>query len=1328
MNTNESIKNSVFDQFTNKYSLSKTLRFELRIPKDFPDTQTMLEKNNVFEVDRIKQEKYKKVKPWIDKLHREFIQDSLSAFTFRDLHEYSDALTTWKNDKKSKEAQKKLEKVEDALRKEVADQFDNTAKRWAEKYPDLKLKKLDTGILFEEGVFRVLAKRYGEEEDTTFEVEDGSVVSFFDDWKGCKGYFKKFFQTRKNFYSDGNEATAVSYRIVNQNLRRFHANIELYNKIKDRIDLSTIEGELGVSCDEIFSLGNYSTCLLQEGIDLYNRVLGGYVDKATDAKIPGINQAINEYRQTNSGDKLNFLAMLDRQIHSEKDKFIEAIETDAELIGHLRKFKIASDKKLQSFKNLIEDFSVNTEAYSLEKVYLSSSAFERNAGRWLGDYAAFERRLVEIGKAKEWKDAYKKLGQTPPEEKDGRIKHPDFLICAHIAHALTEIGSGVWKEKHEEEISGFSELDGFGKLLQIIRSEVEQQFVRKGEDGVEAGYTPCQDKITNWLDSNPQSIDDASKVLIKEYADSALIIYQIAKYFAVEKKRRWLENFDLDDRFYSAVTTGYKTTFHDASDDFDDAYTEIVKGYNALRNYLTQKPYSTDKWVLNFNNQNLADGWDKNKEKDNSAIILRKNGRYYLGIMHKEHRDLFLDKNANSFSGVDFEKMNYKQIADPSKDIHNLIWNKSDESIKRATKWETKAAEWPQDIVRIKKAKSYTKENFNRADFNTFIDYMKKCASGYWSEFNLAFMPTSQYENINDFTNEILRQGYKVYFDQGISEAYIREKNEAGELYIFEIHNKDWNLKDGKTKTGAKNIHTLYWEQLFSDANAQNNFAFKLNGGAELFFRPKTDEKKLGTKLINGRPTVSHWRYSHDKIFLHCPITLNRVSEDKNPYTMDGDIREAVISNEDVRVLGIDRGEKHLAYYSVIDQKGKIVDHGSFNAINGVNYADVLDKKAGERDAARRDWKDVEQIKDTKRGYVSLVVREIVNLAIEHNAIIVLEDLNMRFKQIRGGIEKSIYQQLEKQLIDKLSFLVSKQETDATKCGHPLRAYQLASPFSSFREMGKQTGIVFYAAAGYTSRTCPQCGYRRNVRFQYENIEQAERVLDQLDTFAYDANSGGFVVSYSLRKFLNPEQLKSSKAKNQLYEDEERKDSFTIKTNNAIRYKWIPNQSPRLRALAEGIGVSVEEGEEDESQTRRGKTKRFELTVYLRGALKEFGISPESGNLREEIKLVKSKNLYEKIFFAIFLLTETRQTISGKDVDYIHCAECGLDTREQFQNLEFNGDANGAYNVARKGIMILEKIKQYKNQFGGVEKMGWGDMSISITEWDKFTQNNILDK
>jgi len=53
---------------------------------------------------------------------------------------------------------------------------------------------------------------------------------------------------------------------------------------------------------------------------------------------------------------------------------------------------------------------------------------------------------------------------------------------------------------------------------------------------------------------------------------------------------------------------------------------------------------------------------------------------------------------------------------------------------------------------------------------------------------------------------------------------------------------------------------------------------------------------------------------------------------------------------------------------------------------------------------------------------------------------------------------------------------------------------------------------------------------------------------------------------------------------------------------------------------------------------------------------------------------------------------------------------------------EFNGDANGAFNIARKGIMILEKIKQYKETNGSLDKMGWGDLVIGIEEWDKFTQ------
>ena len=156
------------------------------------------------------------------------------------------------------------------------------------------------------------------------------------------------------------------------------------------------------------------------------------------------------------------------------------------------------------------------------------------------------------------------------------------------------------------------------------------------------------------------------KISIKNFADSALTIYQIAKYFAVEKKRRWLDCFELDNNFYNAADTGYMLFYGDAGK-FKSAYEEIVKGYNALRNYLTQKPYSTDKWVLNFDIQTLADGWDKNKEKENGAIILRKDGHYYLGIMHYDHKDIFTEKYKKESKGKGYEKMEYKYFPEASK-------------------------------------------------------------------------------------------------------------------------------------------------------------------------------------------------------------------------------------------------------------------------------------------------------------------------------------------------------------------------------------------------------------------------------------------------------------------------------------------------------------------------------------------------------------------------------------------------------------------------------------------------------------------------------------
>jgi hypothetical protein len=1377
---------SIFDSFTRKYALSKTLRFEL---KPIWNTPEMLKENHIFEIDGIRHKKYEETKPWFDRLHREFIKDSLFEFKFKDLKPYHKAFNEWQKDKKSKVTKEALTKEESKLRDEIVERFNGTAKRWAEKYSELELKKNDIGVLFEASIFKVLEERYKNEPGTMVTVENGKKINIFDDWDGWTGYFKKYFETRKNFYKADDTSTALAYRIVNQNLRRFIQNIQLFKQAKNKIDIVKIEKRLDISCNKVFSLENYNDYLLQDGIDSYNRVIGGYVGE-NDEKIPGINQVINEYRQKNNGDKIRFLAMLDKQIHSEQEKFLDVIENDKEFVKRLKSFADATDKKLNIFKKLIDDFASNSSKYNLSKIYISAEAFNRNANRWFSDYGSFERALLDT--AREYKGAYSALDEKTIHEKEGQVKYPDFLICAHIKTTLDKISSEIFKDKYYDEIHDFKKLSLFEQFLKIIQYEIGQQFSRKDTEGETVGYKKYRDIVREIINSD-SSIEKNEKVAIKNFADSVLSIYQIAKYFAVEKKRRWLDYFELDDRFYNAAGIGYMLFYGDV-DEFKSAYEEIVKGYNALRNYLTKKPYSEDKWVLNFDIQTFADGWDKNKEKENGVVIFRKDGRYYLGVMDKENMKLFTGEEYKKFANKGYEKMEYKYFPNPSQmipkcstqllDIRkhfskstNDYFLKSDAFITplRITKrvfdlnnfeyrksyLETLKGKNPDELNRVKadskkqnQVKLFQKEflelgkneKMYKSALRDWIDFCKEFIKTYKSTAVSGFdyshiKPNVQYDSVDQFYHDVEIGSYKVVFVP-ISESYLQKKNADGKLFIFKIHNKDWNLKDGKRKSGAKNLHTLYWEHLFNDENAKENFVFKLNGEAELFFRPKTEESKLGYKKWDSKEkewvkinkkengaVIDRRRYSENTILFHCPITINRVSENKTSAQMNAEIRRTIADNRGMRIIGIDRGEKHLAYYSVINQNGKIIDDDSLNTVGeadnkSVPYGEILEKRAKKREAARQEWQEIEQIKDTKRGYVSQIVRQIADTAVQYpNAIIVLEDLSMRFKQVRGGIEKSIYQQFEKQLIDKLSFLVNKKETDTSKPGHPLNALQLASPITAFKDMGKQTGIVFYTAAGYTSRTCPVCGFRRNVRFHFENIDKAKTTVKNLNSFIYNSKNDSFTIAYSLSKLLNQEQLKNNKTQNKLYEDMAQKDTFALTTKNATRYKWFQRKSPRLCALDQGKEGGVMEYEGlDKQQTKRGIVKIFDVTAYLKKLLKDAGIVIESEDLHEKIISHKrNKEFYEKLLFALFLLTETRQSISATDVDYIHCPECGFDSRQGFQGKQFNSDANGAYNIARKGIMLFEKMKQYKKK-ESLEKMGWGDMAISIKEWDKHTQ------
>lgn len=1312
-----------FNEFTNKYALSKTLMFEL---KPVGKTQQMLEENKVFAVDWAIQDKYKRTRPYINRLHRKFIRESLSGISFIALDEYWDklravkAITRETSSSRKKVLHKALEKEEKRLRKQVVSQFDATAKDWVEnKYKDIKFSKKNHNILFEkngEKVFALLKKLYGHEDDTVIESthvnpETGKIekkkISIFDSWKGFSGYFEKFFKTRENFYQDDGKASAIATRVIDENLRRFCENMQDFAKIKEVVDCSVVEENFEIKLTNIFSLDFYNKCAAQTGIDIYNKVLGGQTLKSGE-KLNGINELINKYRQDHKGEKLPFLKTLDRQILSGEDSdLFDEISDDEQLIETVRALLKTAEKKVTILKKLFDLFVSSNNNFDLEKVYFSKKGFEQISRKWTHETKLFEKMLYETMKSD-------KVSGTRYKKAEDKYEFPDFIALQYIKTTLQsltdELKSVFWKKKFQKVVDYGDEI--WKQFLQIFFNEFKELLQRKKrdnqiEDTILIGYKHSYKKLSNILNSYnfETKLTKAEKVAIKDFADELLHIYQFSKYFAVEKKRKWLTQYELDTGFYEDTDIGYRSVY------YQDAYETIIKSYNKLRNYLTKKPWEdVQKWKLNFGNASLGKGWDKNKEKDNTSIILRKDGKYFLGLMEKGSPNLFTDKNKEQFSGTGYKKMVYKLLPGPSKMLPKVFFSKSKIGFFDPSEEVLKIRNYASHTKSGTPQKGYEKKEFNLSDCHVLIDFFKQSLNKHsdWKNFDFDFSETSIYKDISAFYRDVEKGGYKLIFED-VSERYIQEKNNTGELYLFQIKNKDWN----EGVIGTKNLHTLYFEHLFSQENANNNFILKLNGEAEIFYRPKVSANDLGYKKDKqGKQVVNHKRYNRNQIFFHVPITLNRFSSGR-PKILNRDVNEFLAHNPEVNIIGIDRGEKHIAYYSVIDQDGKILQDNEGQPVSGtlnhivnydrdgspimkqekeivpvlndkseicdyklkaigkmVPYTDyklLLEYKEKKRKIQRQSWQFVEGIKDLKRGYLSQVVKKLADLAIEYNAIIVLEDLNMRFKQIRGGIERSVYQQFEKTLIDKLSFLVDKGEKDSNNAGHVLKAYQLATPIESFKKMGKQVGIIFYTTASYTSKIDPLTGWRKQIYLKSSSAKVNKETMLKFSNIVFNHGKDRFDFTYSLENMANIKNLPH-------------KTVWTV-SSCVERFRWN-------RELNENKG---------------GYDHYENLTENFKKLFVDFNVDI-NGNIKQQIKDIdesvhKNKKFFRDFIFLFNLICQIRNTNPeehGDKNDFILSpVEPFFDSRQNNGKLlPKNGDDNGAFNIARKGIITLNKINE----------------------------------
>jgi CRISPR-associated protein Cpf1 len=286
------------DKFTNLYSLSKTLRFELK-----PVGKTLENIQKIIDEDKKLNDDSKKVKKLIDEYHKSFIEKTLGKFKFSnegrdDLKNYySLAIKDKKNDTEKDE----IKKLQEKLRKEIKTAFEKE-----EEYKKLFKKELIKEDLprFIEDESSNLSQFYERENITKEEIK-----KLLEKFQKFTTYFVKFNQNRKNMYSDKVRVTAISHRLINENLPKFIQNIFVFEKIKQYIkedinkEYLDLKKYINVNkISDIFNIGYYENTLTQKQIDTYNMVIGGLDENGE--KIKGLNEYINLYSQKNKNIKL----------------------------------------------------------------------------------------------------------------------------------------------------------------------------------------------------------------------------------------------------------------------------------------------------------------------------------------------------------------------------------------------------------------------------------------------------------------------------------------------------------------------------------------------------------------------------------------------------------------------------------------------------------------------------------------------------------------------------------------------------------------------------------------------------------------------------------------------------------------------------------------------------------------------------------------------------------------------------------------------------------------------------------------------------------------
>ena len=1259
-------------ELTGLYSLTKTIGVEL---KPVGKTQELIEARKLIEQDDQRAEDYKIVKDIIDRYHKDFIDKCLNCV------------------KIEKDDLEKYVSLAENSNREAVD-FDNIKTKMRNQITEsFKKNPLFVGLFKKELITKYLPNFVSEEERV--------VVNKFSKFTT---YFDAFYDNRKNLYSGDAKSGTIAYRLIHENLPMFLDNIASFNKISEtgvNEYFSSIEAEFtdtlnGKHLADLFQIDYFNNTLTQKKIDNYNYIVGA------------VNKAVNLYKQQHKNVRIPLLKKIHKMILSDRvtpSWLPERFESDEEMLTaikaayeSLKEVLVGDDD--DSLRNLL----LNIDNFDLEHIYIAKDSGLTSISQQIFGY--YDTYTLAIKDQLQRKNPATKKQREKPNLYDERIdklyKKEDSFSIAYL-NRLVDTKEHITINEYYRLLGSYCREGG----------KSNNDFFKQ----IDGAYSAISYLFSAEHGEIAQSDSDTAVV------QKLLEVYKGLQRF-IKPLLGHGDEADKDNEFDAKL--------HKVWDELDI----ITPLYDKVRNWLSRKIYNPEKIKLCFeNNGKLLSGWSDNQTKSDNGtqyggyIFRKKNeiGEYdfYLGV--SSDAKLFRHDATIGYEDGMYERFDYYQLKSKTLLGKSYVGNYGEDSNavlsafnNAVTKLHLEKKLVPKDNENVPKYLKRLKQDYagfyqilmnddNVVDaYNSMKQHILATLASLSRVPAAIELATQTDLDIDDFIDEIMKLpsesfGYFPVATAAIEEAKKREKKP---LFLFKMSNKDLSYAEKSSKglrksRGTENLHTMYLKALlgmtqnvFSIGSGMVFFRHQTKGLAETTARHKANEFIANKNKLNDKKKsifdyeiVKNKRFIKDKYLFHLSMNLNY--SQPNKFDINSKVREIIRNGGIKHIIGIDRGERNLIYLSLIDMEGNIVMQKSLNILKddhnakGTDYKGLLTEREGENKEARRNWKMIANIKDLKRGYLSQVVHIISKMMVEYDAIVVLEDLNPGFIRGRQKIERNVYEQFERMLIDKLNFYVDKHK-DANETGGLLHALQLTSEFKNFKKSDHQNGCLFYIPAWNTSKIDPTTGFVNLFDTRYTNADKALEFFSKFDAIRYNEEKDWFEFEFDY-------------------------DKFTQKAHGT-RTKWtLCTYGKRLRSF------------KNPTKQYNWDSEVVALTDEFKRILGEADIDIHE-NLKDAIRNLEGKRrkYLEPLMQFMRLLLQLRNSKAGTDEDYILSPvadENGVfyDSRSCGDQLPENADANGAYNIARKGLMLIRQIKEAK-------ELGKVKYDISNKAWLNFAQ------